>query len=223
MHGIGVDTDWYSPASVTEEASRIALRDIGMDPDRPYFVMAGEFSRRKRPTDILIALSQMRDHEPALLFLGDGPRRVEMGRLAADLGIADRVVVSESFVPDIRPYVANAMALILASDREGLPRTIMEALSMEVPVITSAARGCGELVGDDRGQVVPIGAPMDMAAAMDRLAQRPEERLAMGRRGRQLMVERYGLDQLIAEHERLYAELLAVGRVQSVSSRTGHD
>jgi glycosyltransferase involved in cell wall biosynthesis len=84
----------------------------------------------------------------------------------------------------------------------------MEALSMEVPVITSAARGSRELVGDDRGQVVPIGAPAAMAAAMDRLHRSPSTRLEMGRRGRELMVERHSLAHIREEHEVLYQELL---------------
>ena len=84
----------------------------------------------------------------------------------------------------------------------------MEAFSLEVPVITSAARGSRELVESDRGHVVPIGATAEMAAAMDRLYRSPADRLDMGRRGRQLMVESYGLDRITEEHERLYGGLL---------------
>ena len=90
----------------------------------------------------------------------------------------------------------------------------MEALALEVPVITSAARGCDELVGSDRGQVVPIGDTAAMAAAMDRFYRSPADRLEMGRRGRDLMVDRYGLTKVIEEHERLYGGLLD-GRPES--------
>ena len=220
MPGIGVDTDWYSRAGVTSEASRVALHDIGMDADRPYFVIVGELSRRKRPTDVVRALAQMRERDPALLFLGDGSERARLSELAAELGVADRVVLSPSWVPDVRQFIAPAIALVQASRQEGLPRSIMEALSLEVPVITSAARGCPELVGSDRGSVVPIGAPAQLAAAMDRLAQSPEDRLAMGRRGRNLMVERYDLQLLIKDHVRLYDELLTSGRAIKQSRGT---
>jgi glycosyltransferase involved in cell wall biosynthesis len=206
MHGIGVDTRWYSRARVTVEASRAALDEIGMDPDRPYFVTVGELNRNKRPTDVVRALSQMRERAPALLFLGSGGERSAVTELAASLGVADRVVISQ--VSDVRPLVAPAIALVQASKREGLPRSIMEALSLGVPVITSAARGSRELVGNDRGQVVPIGAIQEMAAAMDYLVQNPTQASAMGARGRRLMVERYDLQQLIKDHERLYEELL---------------
>ena len=205
MHGIGVDTDWCSPAQVTADASRAASRDMGLDSDRPYFVSVGELNRNKRPTDIVRALARMREREPTVLFLGVGPERERVEQLARDLGVADRVVVPGTFVGDIRPLVAPAIALVLASKREGLPRSIMEALSLGVPVITSDARGCDELVGSDRGQVVPIGATDQMAAAMDRLYRSPADRLQMGQRGRALMVERYDLKHIIEEHETLYA------------------
>jgi glycosyltransferase involved in cell wall biosynthesis len=88
----------------------------------------------------------------------------------------------------------------------------MEALCLEVPVIASAARGSRELVGSSRGRVVPIGDTAQMAAAMDELAHSPEDRRAMGNRGRQLMVERYDVKRIIDEHERLYDELISNGR-----------
>ena len=220
MHGIGVDTDWYSRAHVTAEASRVALQEVGVDPERPYFVTVGELNRNKRPTDVVKALSQMQERTPALLFLGSGVERAAVTELAIQLGVADRVVIAQ--VSDVRPFVAPAIALVQASKREGLPRSIMEALSLEVPVIASAARGSRELVGNDRGVVVPIGAVGEMAAAMDRLARDPKGRLAMGDRGRLLMVRRYDLQQLIKDHERLYDELLSGGRDTGQGGRADH-
>jgi glycosyltransferase involved in cell wall biosynthesis len=216
MRGIGVDADWYAPGSVGPEASRAALMQLGLEPGRPFFVSVGELNRNKRPTDVVKALARMRASEPAVIFLGVGPERERILRLARDLGVADRVIAPGTFIPDIRPIVAPALALVQASKREGLPRSIMEALSLEVPVITSAARGCGELVDDDRGRVVPIGGTAAMAAAMDELYRDPAGRIEMGKHGRRLMVERYSLDRIIEEHERIYADLLdGLGPTQS--------
>ena len=111
--------------------------------------------------------------------------------------------------------MAGAVALVQASTREGLPRSIMEALSLEVPAVVTDARGHAELVGTDRGAVVPIGSVTRMAAEMDRLMRFPDEREAMGRRGRQLMIERYDLRLIIRDHEDLYAELVADAGGQS--------
>lgn len=219
MPGIGVDTDWYDRENVTAGSARAALEDIGVDPDRPRFVSIGELSRRKRSPDLVRALAAMEDREATLLYLGDGPERSTIERLAAELGVTDRVVISPTWVSDVRPFLRDAVALVHASRQEGLPRSIMEALALKVPVITTAARGCPELVGDDRGHVVPVGATHRMAAAMDHLLDAPAERAAMGERGRRLMVERYDLRILIGEHERLYDELLPA----ATASEPGRD
>jgi glycosyltransferase involved in cell wall biosynthesis len=208
MRGIGVDTQWYAPDSLAPDAVQQALGSIGMDPTGGYFVTVGEFSRRKRPDDVVRALARMQDRQTRLLLLGDGPTRSSVTRVAAEAGVAERVFMPGK-VDDIRPFVAGAVALVQASTREGLPRSIMEALSLEVPAVVTDARGQGELVGSDRGAVVPIGAVTRMAAEMDRLVRFPDERKAMGVRGRQLMVERYDLSLIIWDHEDLYGELLA--------------
>ena len=107
--------------------------------------------------------------------------------------------------------LAGAIALVHPSKREGLSRSVMEALALEVPVIGSMARGNAELVGDS-GVIVPIGDIAAIAEAMDRLAADPDELKSMGRRGRERMVERYELTALIARHATLYDELLS-GRI----------
>ena len=207
MRGIGVDTDWYSRDSLKPGSVRQALEGIGMDPDGRYFVTVGEFSKRKRPQDVVRALARMEDRETRLLFLGEGPRRSLVEEVAVRTGVSERVFMPGK-VGDIRPFVAGAVALVQASSREGLPRSIMEALSLEVPAIVTDARGQEELVGTDRGVVVPIGAVEEMATAMHRLVRLPDSRNSMAARGRQLMVERYDLGAIISEHERLYGELL---------------
>jgi glycosyltransferase involved in cell wall biosynthesis len=208
MRGIGVDTEWYSRDMLAAGSVRRALQGIGMDGQRRYFVTVGEFSRRKRPEDVIRALARMQAQDNALLLLGEGARRPYLEEVALQAGVSERVFMPGK-VSDIRPFVAGAIALVQASSREGLPRSIMEALSLEVPVIATDARGQEELVGRERGVTVPIGAVDDLASAMDRLALHSDAATAMGVRGRQLMIERYDLKRIIGEHERLYGELLA--------------
>ena len=208
MHGIGVDTSWYARAAVTASETVEALKGIGMDLEHPYFVTVGEFNRNKRPEDVVHALARMRDRQTRLLFLGDGPTRAKLEDVVTETGVADRVFMPGR-VDDVRPFVSGSIALVQASAREGLPRSTMEALSMEVPVIATTARGQTELIDADRGILVPIGGISEMAAAMDGLAHDPAERDAMGARGRRLMVERYDIKLIIEEHERLYSGLLS--------------
>jgi glycosyltransferase involved in cell wall biosynthesis len=104
--------------------------------------------------------------------------------------------------------IGDATALVLPSKREGLSRSIMEALALRVPVVASTARGNRELVGSDRGFVVSIGDVRGMARALDWLVENPDEADEMGRRGMERMIERYSLQNLIRLHEEMYRDVL---------------
>jgi glycosyltransferase involved in cell wall biosynthesis len=85
----------------------------------------------------------------------------------------------------------------------------MEALSLEVPVIASTARGNRELLGQDRGLVFETGDVGRLTQAMSWMIEHPDERRQMGVRGRARMVERFDLQVLIRLHEKLYRAMLA--------------
>ena len=104
--------------------------------------------------------------------------------------------------------VAASVALVLCSGREGLARSIMESLALEVPVVASNARGNQELVGDS-GRIVDVGNIDALADAMEWLLDHPVERRAMGERGRIRMVEGYDLQVVTRLHEDLYESMLA--------------
>ena len=207
MPGIGVDTARFSRAALDSGASEATRVGLGISTETPVFVAVGELNRNKRPMDILGALARMRDRTAHLIFLGVGPEDVRIAAAAQELGLGDRVHLV-GMVDDVRPYLASSTALILASKREGLPRSIMEALSMEVPVITSSSRGSPQLVGGDAGLVVPIGDLGAIAHAMDRFVDAPDDARLMGERGRFRMVNEYSFDRLVAHHEGMYRNLL---------------
>jgi glycosyltransferase involved in cell wall biosynthesis len=208
MPGIGVDTGHFLRSRVPAEEVEHVRERLAIGADVPLFVSVAELSRRKRPQDPISALAAMRHAEAHLVMVGVGPEGDAMKSLAERLGVADRVHFY-GFENDVRPVLCAATGLILASSREGLARSVMEGLSLEVPVIASTARGNAEMVGDDAGIIYEIGDVPALSAAMDRLLDEPEAARAMGTHGRARMVERYDLQPLIRMHEALYADLLA--------------
>ena len=206
LPGIGIDTAWFARSSVDAAAIAHVRSELGIASDAPMFVVVAEMNRNKRPVDVAEAAALMR--QPAhVVFLGDGPERVAVEASVRRNGLGDKVHI-QGFVPDVRAVVAASTALVLASSREGLPRSIMEALSLQVPVIATNARGSGDLVLPDGGLVVPVGDVRALASAMDTLAGEAALRTAMGRAGRERMVARYDTTLLIGAHERLYDDLL---------------
>ncbi len=212
MPGIGIDTRAYARDAVHPGAMLQASEALGIPPGAPMFVVVAELSANKRPLDIALALARMHDRTSHLVYLGeDGSETDSLRELVAAQNLSDRIHLA-GMVGDVRPYVAQATALVLASKREGLPRSIMEALALEVPVITSASRGSPDLVGTDAGIVVPIGDTSALAAAMDRIVADPAAAKAMGRAGRRRMVERYEYRHVVRRHITMYEGLLASRR-----------
>ncbi|MGZ8528178.1 MAG: glycosyltransferase [Candidatus Limnocylindrales bacterium] len=208
MPGIGIDTAFYARSELDPDEIRRARDEFGGGPDVPFFVVVAELNANKRNADVIEALALVADRRARLVILGDGPERPGLEALAERLGVRDRVHLA-GFIRDVRPVIASADALVLASYREGLARSIMEALALEVPVIASTARGNRELVGPDSGIVVPVGDPRALAAAMDRLIDDPEESRRMGARGRARMIERFDVQAVIRDHEAMYRSMLA--------------
>ena len=208
MPGIGLDTGYYARAALAPGALEAARREFGIGAEAPLVVAVGELSRRKRMADVISALALVADPATRLVIAGEGFEREHLEALIGRLGLDGRVTLAGK-VADVRPLVASATGLILASDREGLPRAIMEGLSLEVPVIASEARGNAELVGSDAGFIFPIGDARALAGHIDWLNEHPDEARAMGRAGRARMVERYDIGRLVPLHDELYASLLA--------------
>lgn len=207
MPGIGVDTRFYDPAAVATGAAAWVRQELGIPSDAPMFALVGELNGNKRPADAIAALSALGRPDAHLVLAGRGPEQAALEALAREAGLADRVHLLGE-VDDVRPLVRTATALLLLSTREGLARSVMEALSLEVPVIASTARGNRELVGDDRGLIFETGNVGKLVAALGWMIDHPEERRQMGLRGRARMVERYDLQVLIRMHEDLYRGML---------------
>ncbi len=208
MPGIGLDTERYSPSAVDAEAAARLRYDLAIPAGAAIFAIVGELNRNKRPTDAIAAIAEMRDATAQLVFAGRGPARVALEAYSREAGVADRVHFLGE-VPDVRPIVLAATALLLLSKREGLARSVMEALALGVPVIASTARGNRQLVADDAGLLIETGDVRGLAEAMDWMLDNPDARRRMGIRGRARMVDGYDLRVLIRLHEALYTSMLA--------------
>jgi glycosyltransferase involved in cell wall biosynthesis len=207
MPGIGVDTTWYSRAALDPGAPAAARRQLGIPDGASVLVTIGELNANKRQADSIAALARLDRRDVWLVLLGEGPERLRLERMAGALGLGDRVVFA-GVIADPRPIVAASAALMLTSAREGLARSVMEALALEIPVVASSARGNSELVGE-AGFILGVGDVDGYAAALDRLLGHAVDAAAMGARGRSRMIEGYDLTIVVQRHEALYEAMLA--------------
>ncbi len=93
---------------------------------------------------------------------------------------------------DVRPAIADASVYVLPSYREGTPRTVLEAMAMGRPVITTDVPGCREtVVNGKNGYLVPVKDSAALAEAMERFILKPELIPLMGEEGRKIAEEKY--------------------------------
>ncbi len=95
-------------------------------------------------------------------------------------------------VDDVRPQLAAASVFVLPSFREGAPRSVLEAMAMARPVITTDVPGCRQTVEEGvTGYLVPPFEPGALMRAMERFIEEPERITQMGAAGRRLAEERF--------------------------------
>src|SRR2546421_3014562 len=120
-------------------------------PVRGRILMVGRLAPPKRPDLALRALATVRTRIPEaeLLVVGDGLLRPDAERLASDLGLdgAVRFLGDRNDVPEL---LASAECALLASDYEGCPLAVVEAMAAGVPVVATDVGGTGELVQPGR-------------------------------------------------------------------------
>lgn len=206
MPGIGVDIKKYSPERASEEDVKKARAELGLKENERFFLMIAEFNPRKRYRDALNAFALLDRPDIFLVTAGVGPLEEKMKALARQLGIAERVKFL-GYRRDIPVLLKAASGLLLPSEREGLPRAILESLCMGTPVISTQIRGVEDLLADGCGLMTPVGDAPALAKAVAQLLDNPEEAKAMAKRGQE-HVKTFDLANVIRLHDALYARAL---------------
>lgn len=209
IHGIGIDTQHYSPASVNDEQIALVRREFHIPDDVPVFLMVAAFLPGKRHRHAIEAFALLRKRcDACLVFAGDGPRAALLRQLAERLGIGDRVIFAGTR-DDVPVLMRASTATVLTSMREGVSRSVMESLSLETPAIGTSIRGVKELLEDNCGVLVPVGDAQALADAMLWVIDHPEECRTMAVRGRLKMHGSYSIETVIREQMGIYQDVLA--------------
>ncbi|WCO65857.1 glycosyltransferase family 4 protein [Iamia majanohamensis] len=185
--GNGVDLDRFSrravdPAAVARVRAELAGTD---DPEVVVVGAVGRLVWEKGLAELVEAATSLRASSPHVVVAVVGPPEADKadGLRAEDLpGIEARSGVRFVGARDDMPEVYAAMdAYVLASHREGYPRSAMEAAAMGLPVVATDIRGCRQVVDDGvTGTLVPVRDGPALARALAALAGDAGTRRAMG-------------------------------------------
>jgi glycosyltransferase involved in cell wall biosynthesis len=206
-------------AGACEERTTVVIHN-GVDPSAaiprqrhdagpPRIVTVGRLKAPKDPLTLVRALASLGAAPFEAVIVGDGPDRpsveAELERLG--LGPVARLVGERD---DVLELLGGADIFVLSSRSEGLPLSILEAMSAGLPVVASRVGGVPELVLDgETGLLVPPGEPSSLAAAIERLLVDPALRNRLGAAGRARVEEYFDLDRCRSAHVELYRRELA--------------
>ncbi len=152
-----------------------------LKPTRPYLVALGRLTKTKAYDVAIKAYHRARIWEEADLFIiGDGGSKVNLEELVDKLDIGQYVHFA-GYLANPYPLVKDAVCLVHTSVREGFPNVLVEALSLQVPVIaTDCKTGPSEIIIDsENGYLVPVGDVKAIAKKMRHIVTDHDDRNRM--------------------------------------------
>ena len=189
VSGSGVDLTRFTPAPF---------------PERPTFFMLSRLLKSKGVREYLEAARLVKQTHPEARFLLLGKYETAMQdaveRDYVEQFIRDGIVERFEETADVRPYYAMCSVYVLPSYREGTPRTVLEAMAMGRPILTTDTQGCRETVWNgETGFLVPIKDVQALAEKMRWFLDYPEIIPTMGEKSCTYMEERFDVKKVNAD------------------------
>lgn len=207
VHGVGVPAHYV----VVPNGIDLAPFAAAPDPQPGRVVVVGRLAPQKRPDLSVRTAGLLRERVPGARvdLVGDGPLRTAVEALVAAEGLGEAVRVLGSR-DDVPAQLAGAACLLLASDYEGCPLSVIEAMAAAVPVVTTRVGGVDELVVEgETGFVVEPGRPDLLADRLAGLLRDPARARAIGEAGRERARALFGRERMVAQTAALYERILA--------------
>ena len=195
---------------------RMAARgDLGLPMNQPVVLFVGRLTAIKRPDRLIEAMEIVLERQPdvILAIAGEGDLLKETRQLAEPLGPSVRFL---GWQRDITGLYAAADCMVLTSDNEGMPVTLIEAAMAGVPSVTTDVGSPREVVLDGVTGLVVEPSASAVADGLIRLLDN-DLRNRMGVAARERAEAEFDAKRLIADHESLYESLVAANRPSDVS------
>lgn len=183
--------------------------------DRARILFVGRHVPQKGHAVLLEAMMLLakRGHKVNLTLAGEGPLRPTLERFAERLGLTSQVSFPGAVGQEqIHDMYSDASVFCLPSFAEGVPTVLMEAMAMEMPVVSTRITGVPELIDDGRtGLLVAPGRPDLLANALERLLTDPLLCSELGSKARDKVVCDFNADRSAEQLYTLFAQKLSSG------------
>lgn len=155
--GVGIDTEEFQYDSVVHESKR---KELGLSNDEIMLISAGELNENKNNRVIISALSVAKDPKIKYFLCGVGEQKETLREQTERVGLGQQVHFL-GYRQDMKELLQAADVFVMPSFREGLSRSIMEAMSCGLPCVVSKIRGNEDLVEEGLGGF--LRAPEDVS------------------------------------------------------------
>ena len=189
--------------------NKLASRDFyGLSSQKLQCAFIGRVTRIKRPDRFLDVVSEIETRGLGIEFFiaGDG-ELLESCR--ARIAGEDLPVKILGWQSNIERVLAAADIVVLTSDNEGTPLSLIQAGMSALPVVTTRVGSVPEVVLDGVTGFVTDLDVQEIADALEKLAKSAESRARMGASAQEFTLSNFGVDRLVNDHELLYKKLLA--------------
>ncbi len=173
-------------------------------------IHVSNFRPVKRVEDIVYSMCVLTKEVPnaRLILVGDGPDRHRVERLIDKLDLKKNIRLM-GYRNDIPELLRCADALVMASETESAPLTILEAMSIGLPVIASKVGGIPEQIQDGHnGFLVPVKRPGAIAEAAMKLNADTKLQMKMAENARKTVLEKYTVDKVLDQYMKVYNSVL---------------
>ncbi len=207
----GIDPERFKP----REPDADLAAELGLEPGRPVVAMIAVLRSWKRHDIFCRMAARLLQKRPDTRFLivGHGPGWDRVNRYLDEMNLRPAAIMT-GHREDIERILPLCTVCVLASDQaEGVPQAVLQELACQRAVVATDAGDVGQVVRHQRtGLLVPPKQVDPLLAAVERLLDDHELRRRLGRAGRELVLERYTLEQMLRQTEEAYAAARAGGR-----------
>lgn len=195
--GSGVNANHFTPVNRND------------DPKRFRCVFAARLLKEKGIYEFIEACRSIKAHSNEIEFIVAGPllkdHHDSILKQELENWIQQSLIEYKGHAQDIRAVLSLADVYVLPSYREGMPRTLLEAMSMEIPVVVTDVPGCSQaVVHGINGLVVPAGDVRALVHSINRMKNMDEEsRKNIGKEGRSIILKRYTIEYISKEYQLL--------------------
>lgn len=193
----GIDSTRFAHRGPVSSPVAVSVARLSPEKDFPTLIRA-----------VAIVVKEVPDFR--LMIIGNGAERAVLEQLVHSLGLTTHVefLGERSDVPEL---LAQAGFFVSSSTSEGISLTILEAMAVGLPIVTTRVGGNPEIVVEgETGLLVPAQNPESLAAAMLKMLSLRHDWSAIGAKGRHRVEQQFEIRTMIRNYESLYANILGV-------------